>query len=191
MLAELEIRGTAVGVDASPDALLFASKKTSARLIEAEVPGGLDEIEGGFDCLLMLDLLEHLDDDVDALASTYRLLAPGGIAVITVPAYRWLYAPRDEYHHHRRRYVRKDLEVLLDYAGLNMLFLSYYNTFLFAPAALSRLISKARREDPGPDLSLPRPWINRLLEAAFASERHLFPRLSLPFGLSLISVARR
>jgi len=190
MLSELEVVGDVVGMDSSPDAISYASRHNGARLLEGTVPGDLARIEGDFDCVLMLDLLEHLDDDLGSLRAASRLLAPGGILVVTVPAYQWLYAPRDREHHHRRRYTRREVGSLLLAAGLEVELLSYYNTFLFPPAAIIRLLSKLRGEETGGDLSVPPRVLNRALETVFASERFLLPCLSLPFGLSIISVAR-
>ena len=190
MLSELEAAGDAVGMDSSPDAISYASRHTGARLLEGTVPGDLVRIRDDFDCVLMLDLLEHLDDDLGSVKAASRLLSPGGILVITVPAYQWLYAPRDQEHHHRRRYSRPQIGSLLLSAGLEVELLSYYNTFLFPPAAIIRLLSKLRGEETGGDLRVPPRALNRALEAVFASERFLLPFLSLPFGLSVISVAR-
>ena len=190
MLGELECLGEAVGTDASPDALSYASGHTGARLVEGRVPEDLGKFEGRFDCVLMLDLLEHLDADLESVKAASRLLAPGGILVVTVPAYQWLYAPRDEKHHHRRRYSRGQLRLLLDATGLKVELLSYYNTFLFPPAAAVRLLSRYRSQGAGGDLSVPPAPLNRALEALFASERFILPYMSLPFGLSVISVAR-
>src|SRR5450756_2569965 len=105
MLADIEGLGDVVGMDASEDAIRYASERTGATLLQGEIPESLSRIEGRFDCILMLDLLEHLDDDLVALKATVPLLEPRGIMVLTVPAYQWLYAPRDAYHHHRRRYL--------------------------------------------------------------------------------------
>jgi SAM-dependent methyltransferase len=190
MLKHLESLGEAVGVDVSAEALAFASKQTKARLIQASAPDGLVGLEGGYDCVLMLDLLEHLEDDLGAIRAGASLLSPGGVLIITVPAYQWLYAPRDEYHHHLRRYSRHRLVELIREAGLKVRLASYFNFFLFAPAAVQRILSRIRREEPCPDLSVPPPPFNRALEEVFASERFLLPYLRLPWGLSLVAVCR-
>lgn len=190
MLVELEKRGEAVGVDLSGEALAYAAETTGAALFQASIENGMPEIEADFDCVLMLDLLEHLEDDAGAVRSAAGFLRQGGIAVVTVPAYRWLYAPRDTYHHHLRRYRAKEVGRLLEGAGLTLEIVSYYNTLLFVPAAVSRLVSKLRGDAPGPDLKMPRPLLNETLARVFAFEKHLLPRVGLPFGLSVLAVAR-
>jgi SAM-dependent methyltransferase len=191
MLAELERSGRVVGVDVSEEALRYASGQSVGHLIKATIPEGLADLGESFDCVLMLDLLEHLEDDRGAVRAASALLKPKGILIITVPAYQWLYAPRDVFHQHRRRYSGAALRRTMDAGDLEILLLSHYNMFLFPAAAAARLISRMRREEPGPDLVMPSPLVNGLLEHLFAFERFLIPHMSLPFGLSLIAVAQR
>lgn len=191
MLKELESMGKVVGLDVSEDALSFAASRTGARLIKGEVPGDLYDIDEKFDLVLMLDLLEHVDNDLDVLSAASTLLRDNGMILITVPAFQWLYAPRDVYHHHRRRYSKKDLESLAQDSGLKTIILSYYNFFLFPIAAASRMASRIRGDFPAPDIKLPASPLNRALEAVFGAERFLLQRFSLPWGLSLIYLGRR
>ncbi|MBU1672466.1 MAG: class I SAM-dependent methyltransferase [Actinobacteria bacterium] len=190
MMEDLAPLGETVGMDFSADAVEYATGRGAGTVLQGGIPEDVGRLEGRFDVVLMSDLLEHLDDDRAALEGTIPLIADGGILVVTVPAYQWLYAPRDAYHHHRRRYSRRGLKRLLIQAGYQIELLSYYNTILFPPAAAARILSKIRRAEPGPDLSVPPGPLNRLAERVFASERHLLGRVPLPFGLSLIAVAR-
>lgn len=189
-LRELEKRGTAVGLDSSEDALAFAATRTGARLIRGVVPDDLYAMRERYDCVLLLDVLEHVEEDGASLRAAAGLLKEDGILLATVPAHAWLYAPRDEYHCHRRRYTRRGLSELMAGAGLKADILSYYNCFLFAPAAAGRLWSRWRRVEAGLDLSLPPAPINGLLRAIFGAERFLLPRISLPWGLSVIALGR-
>jgi len=191
MLRELEKMGEAVGMDTSEEALSFARTRTGARLVLGSAPGRLREMEERFDCVLMLDVLEHIEDDLEALKAASGLLKEGGILLATVPAYQWLYAPRDRYHHHLRRYTRRGLREAMAGAGLKIELVSYYNFFLFPAAAVSRLLSRVRGGGYGPDLRLPPPALNKTLEVLLSSERFLLPRFSLPCGLSVISLGRR
>ncbi len=188
MLQFLEGKGEVTGLDCSPEALDYARSRSRARLVQGSLPEDLDKVGRGYDCVLMLDLLEHLPQDATTLEKVRSLLDPQGIALITVPAYQWLYSPRDSYHHHLRRYSYRDLRKLLMDSGYRVLLLSYYNFFLFPAALISRIIDIVSKKEPGPDLSLPPSPVNKILEEIFASERFLLPRLRLPWGLSLIAV---
>lgn len=190
VLAEVERLGDATGMDCSDIAIAYASERTNARLVKGEVPWDLANLDGNYDCVLMLDLLEHLDDDLDSLRQIPGLLAPRGILVLTVPAYQWLYSPRDVYHHHRRRYTKGEILSKLKASDLMPELISYYNTLLFPLAAVQRLVSKFNHEEPGLDLSMPPHIMNNLFERIFTSEKALLGRVPLPFGLSVISVSR-
>lgn len=189
MLQALEGRGGAVGVDASEEALALAATRTGAELVRGEVPGVLCELGRKFDCVLLLDLLEHVEDDAGTVGAAAGLLEKDGVMIITVPAHPWLYAPRDAYHHHLRRYRKEEVKQLVAGAGLAEMFTSYYNALFFPVAVAQRLWSRISGREPGPDIKpLPRV-LNGLMEEAFAAERFLLGRMPLPWGLSLVAVA--
>ncbi|WP_287153227.1 class I SAM-dependent methyltransferase [Candidatus Solincola tengchongensis] len=191
ILQALEGLGEATGMDLSEKALEFAATRTRARLLRGSVPEDLHGLRERFDAVLMLDLLEHLDEDKKAVAAAADLLVDGGILLLTVPAYEWLYSPRDRFHHHRRRYSRREVREMIRKAGLSEVFTSYYNCFLFPLAAAQRLWCRFRGARPGPDLrELPRV-LNSFLEDVFAAERFLLGRVPLPWGLSVVAVARK
>src|SRR2546426_12019635 len=89
--------------------------------------------------LLLLDVIEHLDADVAALETARRALRPGGLLVITVPAYRWLWSGHDVALGHRRRYTTRGLSRVVERAGLSVVHASYFNTLLFPAVALTRV----------------------------------------------------
>ena len=86
---------------------------------------------GWADAVLLLDVLEHLDDDVAALVTARRALRPSGLLVITVPAYRWLWSGHDVALGHRRRYTARELSRVVERAELAVVHASYFNTLLF------------------------------------------------------------
>ncbi len=140
----------------------------------------------------MLDVLEHLDHDHDAVAAATRLLRQDGIILCTVPACPWLWTKRDERHHHRRRYSKALFRKLFDQPGLHCELLSYFNTWLFPLAMMERLSSRIFESSRATtDLKIPSRHVNALLRRIFASEQAFLGRLSLPIGLSLIAVVRK
>lgn len=136
-------------------------------------------------------MLEHLDDDSGGLKAATACLKPGGRAVLTVPAFPSLWSYHDELHHHKRRYTRVSFEELVRSAGLEIDRLSYFNTSLFVPAFLVRMIKKRSGEAKADVETVPPGFLNALLTQIFAFERVLLRKMSLPFGLSLIAVAHR
>ncbi len=190
-LVMLARHGRAVGVEPSPAGAAFARERTGGEIVAADAAAtGLDT--GTFDLVAMFDVLEHLEDERPALAEVRRLLAPGGRFLFTVPAFMQLWSGHDVALHHHRRYRRGPLAELLTTAGFEVDHLSYYNAALFPAVAAIRVARRRLSGDteeadvadgaPGP--------LGRALEGLFAAERHVVDRLTLPFGVSLLGVAR-
>jgi ubiquinone/menaquinone biosynthesis C-methylase UbiE len=139
-----------------------------------------------------LDVLEHTPDDVAVVRGFHRLLKPGGIALVTVPASMALWSDWDVALHHFRRYSRPQLKALFPDAEWELLHVNYTNVFVYPAVWLVRKWRKwfprqgaqVRTED-----KLPAPLLNAVLRWSFV--RPAFWRLPLPFGVSLLLVARR
>ncbi len=189
MLSEF---GQVTGVELNATAAKLARQRGSAPVLEGSLPNDLPVEEDNFNCVTMLDVLEHIEPDAQSLEAVHRLLAPGGRLLLTVPAFGFLWGPHDESHHHLRRYRAKVLRLLLQNAGFSITKLTYYNTWLFPPVALVRLLRKFLPSDnAGVELTLPPSWLNRMLGALFASERHVLKFTCFPFGISLLAVAQK
>ncbi len=191
-LAAAADRHDVVGVECSPHALRYARQRLGGRVIRGSLPDDVDLPPGFFDVVLLTDVLEHIEDDAASAKTALRLVRPGGIVVATVPAYQWLYSPRDAAHHHFRRYSKRRFGQLWAGRDAELLLLSHYNTLLFPPAAATRLATKLlpRRVATG-DLTMPPMWLNRFLARIMRSEANLLGRIALPFGLSIIAVVRK
>lgn len=176
-------------------ALAAMETDDAARAIALEKTGGRFEIRPGrcpdripfagqrFDLVCMIDVLEHVEEDVATLEALRSLLAPGGRALLTVPANRWMWSKHDEFLHHKRRYTATELRGKAVGAGLQVTTLTYFNTLLFPLAATARLLNVEGSNVP------PAP-VNRLFCAVFSAERWLAGRVPLPFGVSLLAVLR-
>lgn len=186
--------GEALGVDGSELAVRAARARGRNNVEFANLAAGrsaLDAYPAGSGAVVLLaDVLEHLDDEYDALAMAERLLAPGGALVITVPAFPFLWSASDEFNHHRRRYTRATLA-----RAVRPLFelerLSYFNFWLFGPIAIARVLSTLARRPGHEEIGLPPAPINHLLRGILSSESALLARTDLPFGVSLLCVARK
>ncbi len=189
VLAALGEFGETVGMEVSPE-MIAAAHAAGLDVRRGALPDDLVVPPGWADVVLLLDVIEHVDDDLAALDAARRALAPGGTLVITVPAYRWLWSGHDVALGHRRRYTAGRLRALVERAGFHVAHLSYFNTLLF-PAILCVRAWKRWSRDPRHDLRRPARLVNRLLASAFALERFVVPRAFLPFGASLLLVARR
>ena len=211
MLQHLGRFGRAVGIDTAPEAVRFAATRAVDRLVLGSILA-LPFADASFDCVLSLDVIEHVDADAALLRHLAAVLKPGGHLILTVPAFQALWSEHDEVNWHKRRYRAPQLRALLAEQGLEVERLTYCNTALFAPVfairRLKNLRNHLRRRDrarhigngphpaddrPGPasDLShLPRP-LNEALFRLLRAENRLLARRDLPFGVSLLAIARK
>jgi len=144
------------------------------------------------DCVFAGDVLEHVEDDVALLFSLRQALRPGGLLVVTVPAYKFLWSGEDYVSEHVRRYTRKSLLQRLNLAGFRAVWCSYFNTLLFPVIASVRITKRLlfpRQMYESDVVPLP-AWQNELLSRLFASERHLLRWIRFPVGASVLAVAR-
>jgi SAM-dependent methyltransferase len=190
-LAEIPIaRSRVVGIDLDPGHGRARGRDVdfvAARLEALPLAGG------AFEMVVALDVLEHLVDDAAGLEEAGRLVAPGGLLVVTVPALPSLWGRQDEVSEHYRRYTRRSLLDLFARAGLHRPRITHFNTLLFAPVAAVRWTRRALGTSSagGSDFAKNRPGLlNDLLAHLFAAERHLVGRVPLPAGVSLLAMLR-
>jgi len=193
MLMDISKAGyNAIGLDSNNLALEYCRKR-GAEVFYAEMTQKIPLPDSSIQCVTLLDVLEHIDEEQKVLSEIIRILKPGGIAICTVPAYSWLWTKRDDYHHHKRRYQKKQLSKLFeDFPQFKIVLESYINCFLFPLALFERIIKKMFPPDSVGDLTIPKFGLNHLLKTVFASERPIINNnLSLPFGLSILLVAQK
>ena len=189
VLGTLAHLGQAVGMEVNAD-LRAVAVSSGLDVRPGALPNDTVVDPGWADLVLLLDVVEHLEDDAAALRAAHRALRPGGLLLVTVPAYGWLWSSHDVMLGHRRRYTARRLRDLARAAGFRVERTSYFNPLLSPVVALVRL-SKRARGDESHDLRRPAAAINRALASVFAFERHLLALVPLPFGSSLFLLARR
>jgi glycosyltransferase involved in cell wall biosynthesis len=135
----------------------------------------------GIDTILCLNVLEHVEDDLGALRRLHAALVPGGRLLLLVPAHEWLYGAIDRAIDHHRRYGRAGLAARLREAGFEVEHTAFFNRLGVVGWYLNSVVLRRTRV-PGLQVHLQNALVP-LLRAESA--------LRLPFGLSLIAVARR
>ena len=154
--------------------------------------GDLPFPDQSFDKIAMFDCLEHIEQDDRAVREAVRVVRPGGVVMVTVPAFSWLSSWRETQLGHKRRYSRAMLVRLLESAGLTLEFISYMYASLFpilAAKSLKDKIVNVPRKLKSDIVMLPEPW-NGLMAGWFIGEAKLCNRFGLPFGTSLVCIAR-
>ena len=192
MLAEF---GDVLGVDLMRDAATHVHGRGIA-VCESAMPQ-LALRDQAFDLAVALDVLEHLGDDAVGAAELFRVLKPGGVLLVTVPAYQFLWSQHDEALGHHRRYLRGAVRRLLLDAGFELPLCSYVMSTVL-PAAIAvrlaeRILPRRAQDTEGPHsgyIELP-GVLNSALAHLVGLGGHLIGRAPVPFGLSIMAVARR
>src|SRR5262245_33534027 len=186
--------GTVLGIDLSAEAMEIARDRGLA--VARMDATALAVPSATFVVVVALDVLEHLEDDAALMHELVRVLKPGGVLLVTVPAYKWLWSSHDVANHHWRRYTRRSLRHVLEGGGLHIEICSYVMLSMLLPAAAYRLMERLPgRSRPDEDAEVhftqvPAP-LNEALAHVASWGGHLAGHLWLPFGLSIAAVARR
>jgi SAM-dependent methyltransferase len=191
-MVELAQQGAVTGVELSGTSVSLARAREVGEVVEGSVLDMPFE-EGSFDLAVSLDVIEHLEEDLDALRELRRVVAPGGSLLVTVPAYEWLWSGHDEINHHHRRYTRRSLQSVAEQAGWKQTRTTYFNSLLLPVAILLRALDRlsTKTTESSLDLWVPPEPLNWLLERPLALEAALIGRGGrIPAGLSLLSVFR-
>jgi SAM-dependent methyltransferase len=160
-----------------------------------------DPVPTGYAGLLLLDVIEHLPDDLGALQNARASLEPGAHLVLTVPAFPSLWSRFDEQVHHKRRYTLANARAVVDAAGFDIEHSTYFFSPLFVASGTVKLAREARKKAPARfrarDEGLESlveartsPMVTKVVGGVLALERPLARRGHLPFGTSVLCVAR-
>ncbi len=176
------------GLDYSDEAIQWCATKKLGTVMKGDITR-LPFRAGAADLVLATDVIEHVDDDAQALAEIARVLKPGAYAIITVPAFAMLWGFQDEVAHHKRRYRLRALASQVEAAGLDVRRAYYFNYLLFLPILAARQVLKIVRQQLRSENEINSPLVNRLLGWVFAADVATAPVLHPPFGVSAFILA--
>ncbi|AOW22601.1 methyltransferase [Sphingomonas melonis TY] len=180
--------GDVDAIEIDPAARSIASERLGRPVGDAPLPDLPGVAKGSYDLVAVLDVVEHIEDDVAALKGMASLLKPGGKILIAVPAHQWMWSAHDVVNHHHRRYSKASLVKAIEAAGLKSRKLTYFNSLLFPLAAAARIAGRLTGRDDSDD-SPPAKPLNALFEAIFRLERHAVGRVPLTPGVSIVTLA--
>jgi SAM-dependent methyltransferase len=193
-LLALQRYGQAAGFDFSPLAVGFCRQ----RGLTATALGSVTDVpfaDQRFDVVTSFEVLYHANvpDDLTALREFRRVLRPGGVLLLRLPAFEWLRSSHDAMVHTRRRYTRGEVRRALVAAGFRPARVTYANSLLFPAVAGLRLLQRAlgRSASKASDVQETPPLLNLLLLAVLALEGKLLALTDLPAGLSVLAIAQR
>lgn len=193
-LALLNRYGNVTSFDFSQAAAEMYRTRESGRIFVASIDA-IPLADECFDLVTSFDVICQLPapSDQQALHELARVLKPGGGVIVRVPAFQFLHGPHDVVLHTQHRYSAQEMSEMLRKAGLQPLRITYANTLLFPVALARRLVSKVvKSANPTESDVRPVPGIlNKLLTGVLTAEAPIVQRVSLPFGLSVIAIARK
>jgi len=176
-----------VGIDASPVAL----GHTLARGLHA-ILGSVDDLpfeRASFDAVLSLDVLYHQDVHPEqAVAEIARVLKPGGVLIVNVPAFAVLRGSHDRSVSGARRYNACQVQGLLERHNLKPDIIHYWNGWLFLPLLLRRLVSRLDKDTQASDLRMPPRLLNQLLTTMGILTRGPAVRFACPSGPQFLAL---
>lgn len=189
----LEKYGEVISIEYDRTCSIETHKKINKPVINGSI-NNLPFVDNFFDLVCAFDVIEHVEDDANAVNEMKRVCKKEGIVCITVPAYMFLWSNHDVVNNHHRRYRLNKLNSL--FTGQNegkVLYKSYFNSLLFPAIATFRLFSKIFpeslvRKGAGSDFTVldnDSP-VNSLLFSIFSLEKKLLNILKLPFGTSIL-----
>lgn len=180
------------GVEVSTEAINYCHERglNNVTLTDGEK---LPFPDGTFDFLISSDVLEHINQDQSALREWYRVLKPGGVALLLVPAFQFLWSDHDVVNNHFRRYAKPELLMKMKQAGFTVARCSYWNFLLFFPVSVFRIISRLRRHGSAPkDQLYSFGLLNFLLERLLRLENYLIIHgINFPWGISIMVLATK
>ena len=179
------------GMDMSNEAIQFSKEIFKGSINQGSLPHNAPFANESFDLITALDVIEHIDEDIESLKAIRCLLKPHGKAIITVPAYMFLWSSFDEMNEHKRRYTLSELRQKLIGAGFQIEKISYFNTILFPIVYIVRTLNNLLGRDGASDVDMPGRPMNFILKSIFGFEKYLLRLMNLPFGVSILAVVKK
>lgn len=178
------------GIDISHDAIELCSRKNYRKLTKISL---LDlNLDVKFDLIASLDVLEHVNDDMEAVKNLSSHIRTNGILIVSVPAHRFLWNDNDVFSGHFRRYALNDIRRIVNSCDLRILKLSYWNQFMFVPSLIYCALSRFRKEKRlKNNLTLIPNLFNEVLYKLVKQENKLFIKFGLMQGVSIFCICQK
>ena len=179
-----------IGIDLAPEAISLWRERGLDNVIQGDICA-LPFEEASFDAVICSSVLYHewVPNIPRALHEFYRVLRPGGLLLINVPAFAFLHSAHDDAVMTARRFKKKEIKDLLQSENFEICRLTYWTTFLFPLAVAARTLggSKMGRDFETAEMS----FAQRVLAKIMRMELSLLKRFSFPFGVALFALARK
>jgi len=175
------------GFDVMPESVkIGADRGLDVTIHDLAQPWPVDH--NSLSAVVLLDVIEHIEDPVAVLTHVRESLTDNGAAIITVPAYQWLFSDWDKALGHYRRYTLKMLRSQAEEAGLKVAQLTYWNAFTLPAAMAIRTCEKVFPRNRDAEFPRVSSFTNNMLLSFAAAERAMMKCCPVPCGLSVVGV---
>lgn len=178
------------GIDLAPEAIAFCRERGLENVRQADI-FDMPFADDSFDAVICSSVIYHewVTDVGAAIREMRRVLSPGGLLIINVPAFRFLHSAHDVAVMTARRFRKPELRDLLLEQNFSIRRLTYWTTLLFPLAVIARTVglSQMGRDFEVEQESLQQKLFTRIMEL----ELRLLRRTSLPFGVALLAAATK
>lgn len=179
------------GIDVSLSALQYGHRSLNVPFQPAHAAGELlPYADSTFSCVLLLDVIEHLEDEVPLMREARRVLKPNGVIIVFSPGAPELFSAFDRHYGHHRRYKPSQIKAIFGQAGIVPKFISYAMFPVWLPAILKRklFMSDQAPDSPNEYFSI-NPFVNFIFNSLLKLEKQfLAAGLRIPKGTSVIGV---
>lgn len=202
MIHHLSRYGRVQGVDVD-DRPVAMARARGYDVRQGDASRGTDFPDASFDLVTALDVIEHVEADEAILREARRVLRPGGVLAVSVPAFQSLWSHNDILNGHKRRYGPSELRERIERAGLRVRRMTF-GFFLVSPLSMPLLFLRNRlgrkrqlsshhfqQDAYQVEMEPVSPWLNRVLRAVGRVEAAMVARVDLPIGTSLMCVAEK
>jgi SAM-dependent methyltransferase len=178
------------GLDLHEEAIRWCSDKGLGKVDKGDICN-IPSSDNIYELVMATDIIEHVDEDITALREVNRVLCPGGLAIITVPAFQSLWGLQDTVSHHKRRYRKHELVEKLKSADLVVVECCYFNYILFLPIFIARRLISILNFNVDSENKLNSYFMNFVLNNIFTLDINTARKISPPFGVSLLAIVRK
>jgi len=190
ILKQLGNPAKSVGVDLAPEAISLCRQRGLDNVWQADICA-LPFVDRSFDIVICSSVLYHqwVKDVARAVREMHRVLRPGGLLLLNVPALRFLHSAHDEAVMTAHRFKKKEIRLLLLENGFAIRLLTYWTTLLFPLAVIARTLGGSTT---GSDFDFTADSLtHRFFSRVMTLELQLLRKVSLPFGVALLAAGRK
>ena len=186
--------GNVKGIDISEEAINFCKERNLVNVVLGDINNlDISQEKEKYDFILALDVLEHIQDDLETMRRAHIMLKKDGYFIVNVPAHKFLWSEHDEALHHKRRYHSVEIKQKLKDTGFEIVKYSYFVTTAFFPIFVIRTLTTLFKRNAYPKTSyiaLP-GFLNSFAIKVMDVEAKLLTKMKLPIGTTITVVAKK